>query len=130
MSSARRPEELVPWHALWSAGATAQRVAGEYFDAIVNCTPVGAMVVHRLTSAELNCRSSWTWSRSPGATELLHRAWRKGIETISGAEMFLAQGFAAVRIWTGERAPESPCAVRLPATLVREEKSQGNGSDK
>ena len=32
---------------------------------------------------------------------------RKGIETISGIEMFLAQGFAQYEIWTGERAPEA-----------------------
>ena len=43
----------------------------------------------------------------PRKTELLQLARRKGIETISGLEMFLAQGFAQYEIWTGERAPES-----------------------
>jgi shikimate 5-dehydrogenase len=38
-------------------------------------------------------------------TKLLQLAARRGIETISGLEMFLAQGVAQWEIWTGERAP-------------------------
>ena len=34
-------------------------------------------------------------------------AARRGIETVSGVEMFVAQGTAQWEIWTGERAPEA-----------------------
>jgi shikimate 5-dehydrogenase len=58
----------------------------------------------------------------PRETELLRLAQRKGIETISGVEMFLAQGFAQYEIWTGERAPESAMRRAVVAALDREEK--------
>jgi 3-dehydroquinate dehydratase / shikimate dehydrogenase len=41
----------------------------------------------------------------PVETKLLQLAARRGIETVSGLEMFLAQGAAQWEIWTGERAP-------------------------
>ena len=34
-------------------------------------------------------------------------AARRGIETVSGVEMFVAQGTAQWEIWTGKRAPEA-----------------------
>jgi shikimate 5-dehydrogenase len=97
----------------------------EYFDAIVNCTPVG---MHPrggspLTSAELNCRIVMDMVYRPRETELLQIARRKGILTISGVEMFLAQGFAQYEIWTGERAPEAAMRRAITTALNREEKS-------
>ena len=104
----------------------------EYFDAIVNCTPVG---MHPgggspLESAELNCRIVMDMVYRPRETELLQRARHKGIATISGVEMFLGQGFAQYEIWTGERAPEAAMRRVITAALDREEtdrkgKSQG-----
>ena len=41
----------------------------------------------------------------PVRTKLLQLASRRGIETVSGMDMFLAQGLAQWEIWTGERAP-------------------------
>jgi shikimate 5-dehydrogenase len=38
-------------------------------------------------------------------TKLLKLAERRGIETVSGAEMFIAQGIAQWEIWMGQRAP-------------------------
>jgi len=99
----------------------------EYFDAIVNCTPVG-MFPHGgapLESAELNCRIVMDMVYRPRETELLRTARKKGIETISGVEMFLAQGFAQHEIWTGERAPEPAMRRAIEGVLSREEKSQG-----
>jgi len=61
----------------------------------------------------------------PRTTELLERARQKGIETISGVEMFLAQGFAQYEIWTGERAPEAAMRRAILTVLASEEKSQG-----
>jgi shikimate 5-dehydrogenase len=99
----------------------------EYFDAIVNCTPVG---MHPrggspLGSKELNCRIVMDMVYRPRTTELLQCARRKGIETISGVEMFLAQGFAQYEIWTGERAPEAAMRRAIAGALSKEEKSQG-----
>lgn len=104
----------------------------EYFDAIVNCTPVG-MHPHGgapLTNAELNCRIVMDMVYRPRETELLRNARKKGIDTISGVEMFLAQGYAQHEIWTGERAPESAMRRVIDAILSREEKSQGKGQRK
>lgn len=98
----------------------------EYFDAIVNCTPVG-MYPHGgvpLANAELNCRIVMDMVYRPRETELLRNARKKGIETISGVEMFLAQGYAQHEIWTGERAPEAAMRRAVEAVLSREEKSQ------
>lgn len=126
--TARRPERA---QALAGA-AGAQIVANadlrrEFFDAIVNCTPVG---MHPrggspLASADLNCRLVMDMVYRPRTTELLRIARRRGIETVSGVEMFLAQGFAQYEIWTGERAPEEAVRRAVFAVLEREEKSMG-----
>ncbi|MBZ5699044.1 MAG: shikimate dehydrogenase [Acidobacteriia bacterium] len=129
--SARRPERA---RALARAvGAQVVTRAGlrrEFFDAIVNCTPVG---MHPrggspLGSAELNCRIVMDMVYRPRTTELLRRARRRGIEIISGLEMFLEQGFAQYEIWTGERAPEAAMRRAVTMALEREEKSQGRRS--
>jgi 3-dehydroquinate dehydratase/shikimate dehydrogenase len=104
----------------------------EYFDAIVNCTPVG-MYPHGgtpLASAELNCRIVMDMVYRPRETELLRIARKRGIETISGVEMFLAQGYAQHEIWTGERAPETAMRRVIDELLSREEKSRGKGRGK
>jgi len=124
---ARRPERA---RALARAvgGQTVARadLAHEFFDAIVNCTPIG---MHPgggspLASSELNCRILMDMVYRPRETELLQLARRKGIEIISGVEMFLAQGFAQYEIWTGERAPESAMRRVVVSVLDREEKSK------
>src|ERR1019366_3669278 len=103
---------------------------GEFFDAIVNCTPVG---MHPrgdspLGSAELNCRIVMDMIYRPRTTELLRRARQRGIEIISGLEMFLEQGFAQYEIWTGERAPEAAMRRAVTMALDQEEQSQGRRS--
>ncbi len=97
----------------------------EFFDAIVNCTPVG---MHPqggspLMDAELNCRIVMDMVYRPRDTELLQVARRKGIETISGVEMFLAQGFAQYALWTGARPPEAAMRSAIKRALDREEKT-------
>ena len=42
----------------------------------------------------------------PERTRLLKLAATKGIATVSGVEMFLAQGIAQWEMWIGQRAPE------------------------
>ena len=84
------------------------RIRKEFFDAIVNCTPVG---MHPRTNEsplranELNCRLVFDTVYRPMKTKLLRLAEKRGIETVSGAEMFIAQGTAQWEIWTEKRAP-------------------------
>jgi 3-dehydroquinate dehydratase / shikimate dehydrogenase len=85
-----------------------ERLRQEFFDAIVNATPVGMHPrVHHspLDARELNCRLVFDTIYRPRLTKLLELARRRGIETISGIEMFVAQGAAQWEIWTGQRAP-------------------------
>ncbi len=105
----------------------------EFFDAIVNCTPVGMhssaqRAIPRgaspLRSEELNCRMVMDMVYRPRETELLRLARRKGMEVISGVEMFLAQGFAQYEIWTGERAPEAAMRRTIVSALGQEESSR------
>jgi 3-dehydroquinate dehydratase / shikimate dehydrogenase len=95
----------------------------ESFDAILNCTPVG---MHPgggspLRSDELNCRVVMDLIYRPLRTELLRRAARRGIETISGLDMFVAQGAAQWELWTGARAPEKVMRRAVLTALESEE---------
>ncbi len=100
------------------------RLQREFFDAIVNCTPVG---MHPYTDrsplrpAELNCRLAMDLIYRPRRTRLLELAERRGMETIPGVEMFLAQGSAQWEIWTGLRAPVAAMRRAVLAALRREE---------
>jgi 3-dehydroquinate dehydratase / shikimate dehydrogenase len=80
----------------------------EFFDAIVNATPLGMHPLVNdspLDAGDLNCRLVFDTIYRPRVTKLLRLAARRGIETVSGFEMFVAQGAAQFEIWTGERAP-------------------------
>jgi len=101
------------------------------FDAVVNCTPVGmhsatqagSADVSPLESNELNCRVVMDLIYRPQKTALLDRAERRGIETISGVEMFLAQGVAQWEIWMGERAPRAAMRRAVLGALLSEERA-------
>jgi shikimate 5-dehydrogenase len=98
----------------------------EFFDAIVNSTPVG-MHPHTedspLEARELNCRLVFDTVYRPRVTKLMEMAKRRGIETVSGVEMFVAQGTAQWEIWTGERAPVEIMRRAALQALDREEKN-------
>jgi 3-dehydroquinate dehydratase/shikimate dehydrogenase len=82
----------------------------ESFDAILNATPVGMHPlegISPLSASELQCRIVMDLIYRPERTKLLEIAAKKGIPTVSGVNMFLAQGFAQWEIWTGKRAPEA-----------------------
>lgn len=95
-------------HAVEGEAIDRRDVRHQFFDAIVNATPVG-MHPHEdaspLEAIELNCRLVFDTIYRPQQTKLLKLAARRGIETVLGVEMFLAQGAAQWEIWTGERAP-------------------------
>jgi len=98
----------------------------EKFDAILNSTPVG-MHPHQGTSplapGELHCRIVMDLIYRPQRTQLLQLAAGRGLQIVSGAEMFLAQGIAQWEIWTGQRAPEAVMRRAVLAALREEEKS-------
>jgi 3-dehydroquinate dehydratase/shikimate dehydrogenase len=100
------------------------RIGKQHFDAIVNCTPVG-LHPHGgspLRPNELDCRIVMDMVYRPRETELLRAARRRGIETISGVDMFVAQGVAQWEIWTGLRAPEAAMRRVINQALGREER--------
>jgi 3-dehydroquinate dehydratase / shikimate dehydrogenase len=82
----------------------------ESFDAILNATPVGMHPhdgVSPLAPNELNCRLVMDLITRPERTQLLKLAAHKGLKTVPGVEMLLAQGYAQWELWTGKRAPEA-----------------------
>ncbi len=98
------------------------RLRREFFDAAINATPVGMGKKNGspLRANELNCRVVMDMIYRPMETPLLRMARRRGIETVSGVEMFLAQGAAQWEIWMGERAPEKVMRRTVLAALRRE----------
>jgi 3-dehydroquinate dehydratase / shikimate dehydrogenase len=102
-----------------------RRLRREFFDAIVNATPVGMYPEadrSPLSAEALNCRLVFDLIYRPRITRLLQIAARRGVETVSGVEMFVAQGTAQWEIWTGERAPESAMRRAVLRALHNEEK--------
>jgi 3-dehydroquinate dehydratase / shikimate dehydrogenase len=102
------------------------RVRGEFFDAIVNATPLGMYPAVRsspLDARELNCCLVFDTIYRPRATKLLQLAAKRGIEAVSGVEMFVAQGTAQWEIWTGERAPVAAMRRAVVTALAAAERS-------
>jgi 3-dehydroquinate dehydratase / shikimate dehydrogenase len=102
-----------------------RRLRTESFDAIVNATPVGMhprAAQAPLQARELNCRLVFDTIYRPRDTKLLQLARRRGIQTFSWVDMFVAQGTAQWEIWTGERAPQQAMRRAVVGALKREEK--------
>ncbi len=57
----------------------------------------------------------------PEKTHLLKLAERRGCATVSGVDMFLAQGIAQWEIWTRRPAPEAPMRRAVLRALRAEE---------
>ena len=124
---ARRPEMAKALaRAVGGEAIARKRLRQEFFDAIVNATPVGmhpALNQSPLEASELNCRLVFDTIYRPRDTKLLQLAARRGIETVSGVEMFVAQGTAQWEIWTGERAPVEPMRRAVLAALQQTNKA-------
>ena len=137
-AGARRSHRLRLRAAPETSAALARAVGGqaipraalrqEFFDAIVNATPVGMYPLstnRRLQANELNCRLVFDLIYRPRKTKLLQLAARRGIETVSGVDMFIAQGTAQWEIWTGRarRRGDAPrrCSARSRPREVRAE---------
>jgi 3-dehydroquinate dehydratase / shikimate dehydrogenase len=101
----------------------------ESFDAVINSTPIGmhpGVGISPLDASELNCRIVMDLIYRPEQTRLLQLASRKGIATVSGVEMFLAQGFAQYELWTSERAPEAVIRRAILTALRAESTTRQN----
>jgi len=100
---------------------------GLEFDAIVNATPIG-MYPHEkvspLAKGELNCSLVMDLIYRPIRTELLRLAASRKIACVSGAEVFLAQGFAQWEHWMGSKAPESIMRNAVLRALKNEENTR------
>src|SRR5712664_3803080 len=97
------------------------------FDAILNATPVGMHPhdgVSPLAPSELHCRVVMDLINRPQRTQLLKSAAQRGIATVPGVEMLLAQGFAQWGIWMNRRAPEAPMRRAVLAALRAEQNSR------
>jgi len=97
----------------------------EKFDAILNATPIG-MHPHSedspLAFDELNSSLVMDLIYRPLQTKLLRMAAKKRIHTVSGVEMFLAQGIAQWQHWMGSRAPEKAMRKAVLDRLQADEK--------
>jgi len=101
----------------------------ESFDAIVNATPVGMRpdtAVSPLQPGELHCRIVMDLIYRPERTQLLKLAAQKRIATVSGVEMFLAQGIAQWELWMKRRAPEKAMRRAVLAALRAEERRRSS----
>jgi len=122
---ARRPESARSAARDFGAEALDRKDLRELdFDAIVNATPIG-MMPHEdespLDAAELRCNLVFDLIYRPMRTRLLRLAERRGIDTLSGVEMFVAQGVAQWELWTGEKAPVKAMRAEVTAALAHEE---------
>jgi 3-dehydroquinate dehydratase / shikimate dehydrogenase len=96
----------------------------ERFDAILNATPVGMypnLAISPLQPGELHCRIVMDLIYRPERTQLLKLAAQKRIATVSGVEVFLAQGIAQWELWMKRRAPEKAMRRAVLAALRAEE---------
>jgi 3-dehydroquinate dehydratase / shikimate dehydrogenase len=99
----------------------------EFFDAILNATPIGMHPhggISPLAPGELHCRIAMDLIYRPQRTQLLKIAAQKGIHTVSGVEMFFAQGVAQWEIWMEKRAPEGLMRRTVLRALRAEESLQ------
>jgi len=96
----------------------------EKFEALLNATPVG-MYPHPASSpleaGELRCSLVMDLIYRPLETKLLRIARARGIKTVSGVEMFLAQGIAQWELWMKSKAPERAMRTAVLGKLRNEE---------
>jgi len=90
-----------------------------HFDAIVNATPVGmgGAKVSPLNEKELNARILFEMVYTPAETRLVKMARAKGLQVITGVEMFVQQGARQFEIWTGKPAPADDMQRVVTAAL-------------
>jgi len=98
-----------------------------FFDVIINATPVGMYPRERsspLRASELNCSLAFDMVYRPRKTHFLRLAAERGIDTVSGLEMFLAQATAQWEIWTGTEAPRDAMRRAVEKALRLDERKK------
>jgi 3-dehydroquinate dehydratase/shikimate dehydrogenase len=100
------------------------------FDVIVNATPVGMGGNGQtiLNEKELKAKYIFDLVYNPLETKLLSMAKGKGLQPISGLEMFVQQGAQQFEIWTGKPAPVSE--MRMVVMRELEQRANLNGKSK
>jgi len=125
---ARRPEVAQTLARAVGGEAIPRRaLRTQRFDLLLNATPIGMHPrekVSPLLPSELNCSLVMDLVYRPMRTRLLQLAASRGIACVSGAEMFLAQGFAQWEHWMGRKAPESPMRSAVLRALKNEENAR------
>lgn len=90
--------------------------AAEQSDGIINCTPLG-MVNIGGTPLPANAMTQATWAfdavYTPVETKFLQDARHAGLTIISGYELFLAQGFDAWSLFSGQPTDRAAIHARL-----------------
>ena len=96
-----------------------------HFEVIINATPVGMYPQadqSPLLAKEINCELVMDLIYRPLQTQLLRIAADHGIKTVSGVEMFLAQGFLQQVLWMNKAGPEMAMRRAVMAQLRADEK--------
>lgn len=107
------------------SGATVFRrddLATEHFDVLVNATPLGMTGfsdIPPLHAEELRADLVFDLVYNPLETPLLRLARQQGLATISGIEMFVAQGARQFELWTGSAAPTETMRQAVEGELLR-----------
>ena len=103
-----------------------ESVRSTRFAAIINATPLGWSHVggSPLDGGEMHCDVAMDMVYRPIETRFLRIAAQRGIATVSGVEMFLAQAAAQWEIWFGNRAP---VGVMRRAVLAALQAREGRG---
>ncbi|MGI4756084.1 MAG: shikimate dehydrogenase [Janthinobacterium lividum] len=86
-----------------------EALTGTRFDIIINSTPYGMRgreMDAPIPPAEMRCDLFFDLVYNPLQTPLMKVAEDRGIQTIPGAAMFVAQGVRQFELWTGLKAPE------------------------
>jgi len=99
-----------------------RRLRGFRCDLLVNATPVGMTPLAGRTpvpSSWIRARRVYDLVYNPKETLFLTRARRRGLEALGGSEMFLAQGAAQFRLFTGQEPPPEVMRAVLDRSLAR-----------
>ncbi|HYV84787.1 MAG TPA: shikimate dehydrogenase [Patescibacteria group bacterium] len=114
-------------HLAWS------RLRGHRCDLLINTTPVGQAPRADATpvpAAWVRARRVYDLIYNPPETLLLRRARARGAEVRGGLEMFVSQGAAQFRLFTGRRAPRDVMRRAVVEALGRGGAGEGEDDER
>lgn len=104
-----------------------EQLARQEFDAILNSTPcgmAGSAQAMPIAEDQLQAGIVFDMVYNPLRTPLLKLAAKRGLDTITGLEMFVQQGARQFEIWTGKTPPEDQMARVVERELKRRGRSR------